>query len=31
MRIMEVNIWLVETFVLSIQIFEGQYFLYEGR
>ena len=32
MRIMEINIWLLETlFVLSIQIFEGQYFLYEGR
>ena len=31
-RIMEINIWLSETlFVLSIQIFEGQYFLYEGR
>ena len=32
MRIMEINIWLLETlFVLSIQIFEDQYFLYEGR
>ena len=32
MRIMEINIWLLETlFILSIQIFEGQYFLYEGR
>ena len=32
MRIMEINIWLLETlFVLSIQIFEGQYFFYEGR
>ena len=31
MRIMEINIWLLETlFILSIQIFEGQYFLYEG-
>ena len=31
MRIMEINIWLLETlFSLSIQIFEGQYFLYEG-
>ena len=31
MRILEINIWLFETlFVLSIQIFEGQYFLYEG-
>ena len=29
-RIMEI-IWLLETFVLSIQIFDGQYFLYEGR
>ena len=29
---MEINIWLLETlFVLSIQIFEGQYFLYEGH
>ena len=32
MRIMEINIWFLETlFILSIQIFEGQYFLYEGR
>ena len=32
MRIMEINIWLLETlFILSIQTFEGQYFLYEGR
>ena len=32
MRIMEINIWLLETlFVLSIQIFEGQYFVYECR
>ena len=32
MRILEINIWLFETlFVLSIQMFEGQYFLYEGR
>ena len=32
MRIMEINIWLLETlFILSIQIFKGQYFLYEGR
>ena len=32
MTILEINIWLFETlFVLSIQIFEGQYFLYEGR
>ena len=32
MRIMEINIWLLETlFILSIQIFEGQYFLYEGH
>ena len=32
MRIMEINIWLLEMlFVLSIQIFDGQYFLYEGR
>ena len=32
MRIMEINIWLLETlFILSIQIFEGQYFLYESR
>ena len=32
MRIMEINIWLLETlFILSNQIFEGQYFLYEGR
>ena len=32
MRIMEINIWLLETlFILSIQIFEGQYFLYETR
>ena len=32
MRIMEINIWLLETlFNLSIQIFEGQYFLYEGH
>ena len=31
MRIMEINIWLLETFVLSIPIFEGQYFLCEGR
>ena len=31
MRILEINIWLFETlFVLSIHIFEGQYFLYEG-
>ena len=31
MRIMEINIWLLGTlFILSIQIFEGQYFLYEG-
>ena len=31
MRIMEINIWLLETlFILSIQIFKGQYFLYEG-
>ena len=29
---MEINIWLLETlFILSIQIFEGQYFLYESR
>ena len=32
MRIMEINIWLLETlFILSIHTFEGQYFLYEGR
>ena len=32
MKIMEINIWLLERlFVLSIQIFEGQYFLYDGR
>ena len=32
MRIMEINIWLLETlFILSIQIFEGQDFLYEGH
>ena len=32
MRILEINIWLFETlFVLSVQIFEGQYFLHEGR
>ena len=32
MRIMEINIWLLETlFILSIQIFKSQYFLYEGR
>ena len=32
MRIMEINIWLLETlFILSNQIFEGQYFLYEGH
>ena len=32
MRIMEINIWLLETlFILSVQISEGQYFLYEGR
>ena len=32
MRIMEINIWLLEMlFVLSIQIFEGQYFLYEDH
>ena len=31
MRIMEINIWLLDTlFILIIQIFEGQYFLYEG-
>ena len=31
MRIMEINNWLLETlFILSIQIFEGHYFLYEG-
>ena len=32
MRIMEINIWLLETlFILSVQISEGQYFLYEGQ
>ena len=32
MRIMEINIWLLEIlFILSIQISKGQYFLYEGR
>ena len=32
MRIMEINIWLLETlFILSIEIFKGQYFLYESR
>ena len=31
MTIMEINIWLLETlFILSIQIFKGQYFLYDG-
>ena len=31
MRIIEINICLLETlFILSIQIFKGQYFLYEG-
>ena len=32
MGTMEINIWLLETlFILSIDIFESQYFLYEGR
>ena len=32
MRLIRINIWLLKTlFVLSTQIFEGQYFLYEGR